>query len=57
MRRRMIRERVFTVDLFFQPARLTLDFISTPTTQKAHDSGKKKTHTDKNLLLVDENNV
>jgi len=37
--------------------RLILDFISTPTTQKAHDSSKKKTHTDKNLLLVNENNV
>src|SRR5262249_15907632 len=30
MRRRMIWGRVFTVDHFFQPARLLLDFISTP---------------------------
>src|SRR5262245_43332605 len=30
MRRRKIWERVFTVDRSFQPARLLLDFISTP---------------------------
>ena len=46
----------FKVDRSFQPARLLLDFISTPTTPKAHDSGKK-THTDKNLLLVNDNTV
>jgi len=56
MRWRIIWGRVFTVDRSFQPARLLLDFISTPTTPKAHDSGKK-THTDKNLLLVNDNTV